>query len=270
MDSEEVEYQCSDCGFTVQADTNVCPKCGAPLEDLSTEAEFERIPVTSNLVDITIIESLMEDNNIEYSINSNSLDLVFGLSLGHYSTLMIHKDQVDVVKQILNNYVKEIPLASNTVERQSSLKGIDGWLLFFCIYLIILEPIMSLPYIIDYFVEIRDELNWYPLFRTTLDIVLVLTILMLLYGIYIGINLLRIRPDAVRSAILFLNVIIVYTVAVFFTIITILQASEPSFNQVIQNAFGYFIKETISSIGFVLIWILYLKQSERVKITYGV
>ncbi|MCH7774163.1 MAG: DUF2569 family protein, partial [Bacteroidetes bacterium] len=84
------------------------------------------------------------------------------------------------------------------------------------------------------------------------------------------INLLRIRPDAVRSAILFLNVIIVYTVAVFFTIITILQASKPSFNQVIQNAFGYFIKETISSIGFVLIWILYLKQSERVKITYGV
>lgn len=270
MDSEEVEYQCSDCGTTVQADTNVCPKCGASLEDLSTEAEFERIPVTSDLVDITIIESLLKDNNIEYSINKNSLDLVFGLSLGHYSTLMIHKDQVDLVKQILNTYEKDNPLAYNTVERQSSIKGVNGWLLFFCVYLIILGPLMSLPYIIDYIIEIRDELNWYPGVGVILDIDLILNILMLLYGIYVGINLLRIRPDAVRSAILYLNVIIVYMVAAFIIIIIILQASEPSFNQVIQNAFGYFIKETISSIGFVLIWILYLKQSERVKITYGV
>jgi hypothetical protein len=220
-------------------------------------------------VDITIIESLLKENNIEYSINNNSLNLVFGLPMGHYSTLMIHKDQVDVVKQILNNYENENSLAINTAEVQSSPKGVEGWLLFFCIYLIILGPLMSLPYIIDYIIETRDELNWYPGVGVILDIDLVISILMLLYGIYVGINLLRIRPDAVRSAILYLNVIIVYMVAAFFIIIIILQAYEPSFNQVIQNTLGYIIKETIVSIGFMVSWILYLKQSERVKNTFG-
>lgn len=270
MDSEEVEYQCSECGFTVQADTNVCPKCDTPLEDLLIEDEFERIPVTSDLVDITLIELLMKENNIEYYINNNSLDLVLGLPMGHYSTLMIHKDQVEVVKQILNAYEKDNPLAYNTVEQQSSLKGVDGWLLFLCINLIILEPLMSLPYFIDYIIETRDELNQYPGVGVILDIDLVIGILMLLYGIYVGIILLRIRPDAVRSAIQYLNIIILYMVAAFIIITIVLQAYEPSFNHVIQNILGYIIIETIFSIGVVIIWISYLKNSERVKITYGI
>jgi len=270
MDSEEVEYQCSDCGSTIQADTDVCQKCGALLEDLLVEDEFERIPITSDVVDITIIESLMKENNIEYFINNNSLDLVFGLPKGHNSTLMVHKEQVDLVRQILINYEKDIPLASKTVEQQSSLKGVGGWLLFFCVYLIVVAPLMSLPFIIDYIVETRDDFNLYPGVGTILDIDLVLNILMLFYGIYVGINLLRIRPDAVRSAILYLNVIILYMIAAFIIIIIVLQISEPSFNQVILNTLGYIMKETIFSIGLVIIWISYMKNSERVKNTYGV
>jgi hypothetical protein len=34
METEDVEYQCSDCGSTVSADAKVCKNCGANLEEI--------------------------------------------------------------------------------------------------------------------------------------------------------------------------------------------------------------------------------------------
>ena len=38
MKTEDVEYQCSDCGSTVPADAKVCPNCGASLEESKSSA----------------------------------------------------------------------------------------------------------------------------------------------------------------------------------------------------------------------------------------
>jgi DNA-directed RNA polymerase subunit RPC12/RpoP len=269
MDSEEVEYQCSECGTTVKVDEKVCPKCDAPLEDLSTNYELERIPVTSNPADIAVIESLLKDNNIEYSIINDSLDTTFGLSLGHSSTLMVRKDQVDLAKQILNEYQEENTMTPNKTIRHTSLKGVKGWLLFLCTILTILNPVMSLPYITRYFVDSRSDLKWYPLLGTALDIVVGLTILILLYGVYVGIALWRIQPDAIRSAILYLNAYLVFTIVMFLTVLTIFLISDVPYNETSQKIFGDLIKETIRAITFVVIWKLYLRHSERVMNTYG-
>ena len=269
MDYQEDEYQCSDCGTTVESDAEVCPKCNAPLEDSPTDTEFELIPVTSNLAEIAIIESILKDNNIEYSINNNAMDSVFGLSLGHSPTLLVRKDQVDVTIQLLNNYKKETTLAPATAVRQSSLRGVEGWLIFFCMFLI-LTPFMELPYIILYYIDTHSNLQWYPFLETVLNIDLVISILISFYAIYAGINLWRIHPNAIRSANLFLNLYIAYTAVAFITIAAFLQISDVPFNQVTQTAFGNFLKDTIRSITFLIIWKSYLKNSERVKNTYVV
>ncbi len=269
MDYQEDGYQCSDCGATVQVDTEVCPKCNAPLEEFQTDTEFELIPVTSNPAEIAILESFLKDNNIEYSINNDAMESVFGLSLGHSPTLLVRKDKVDLTVQLLNSYNEKNILCLSTSVRKSSLKGVEGWLFFFCM-LLILAPFMELPYIILYYIDTYSNIQRYPFFETALNIDIVISILISFYGIYAGINLWRIHPNAIKSANLFLNLYFAYTVVAFITIAAILQTSNLPFNQVTQTAFGYLLQDTIRSITFLLIWKSYLKNSERIKNTYVV
>ncbi len=267
MDYQEDEYQCSDCGTTVEADTEVCPKCNAPLEDLPTETDFELVPVTSNLAEIAIIESLLNDNNIQYSINKDAMDSVFGLSLGHSPTLLVRKDQFNVTIRLLSDYERKNIPVSATEEKQSSLRGVEGWLLVFCMFLI-LTPFMELPYIIIYYIDTSSYLQWYPALETVINIDIVLSFLIFLYGIYAGINLWRIHPNAIRSANLYLNFLLAYSIIFFFTAFLIL--TDVPYNQVTQEVFGYILYDTIGSITFILIWKSYLRNSKRVKITYMV
>ncbi len=50
----------------------------------------------------------------------------------------------------------------------------------------------------------------------------------------------------------------------------IFSISKIPFNTTVQYLYGDMIRETISSIAFVIVWKLYLKNSERVKNTYSV
>ena len=43
METEVVEYQCSDCGSTVLADDKVCKNCGASLEETINESPENKL-----------------------------------------------------------------------------------------------------------------------------------------------------------------------------------------------------------------------------------
>lgn len=282
MGTNESGYQCSECGAKVSADDNVCPNCGISLEDISedeisNEEEFVEIPVTSNPADLSSILSLLDENKIEYSIYDDAMENIWGPNFIQLPKLLVHKEQVEEVKEIISGIQDQVEVIDTEVfAKQSSenearlepIKGVEGWLLFFCMILIF-SPIAYIPYNINYYIEMQDELTWITFIDWFFIIDLVLSILISCLSIYAGLKLWRIRPDALKTTNVYLNVFLVYSLIIFLTITIIFSNFKIPFNTEIKFLYGQMIRETISSITFVVVLKLYLKNSERVKNTFG-
>lgn len=282
MDTEESEYQCSECGADVQSKARVCPNCGARLDDSSDEDEFVEIPVTSDPVNLSSILSLLKENEIEYLINNDAMENIWGANFIQFPRLIVHKDQYEITKEIINSFEnKDIKIIDNkifsdetdsdfqvkesSVEKQ--LKGVDGWLFFFCLSMI-LTPIAYLPYNFETYTEVKDAMTWFPFKGILLDVDLIASIIISVLSIYAGYNLWRINDRAVKSANLYLNAFLIYSILYFLIMVFIFSTYNLPFRGLTQQLFGDIFKETVSAATYVVIWKLYLKNSERVKNTY--
>jgi hypothetical protein len=266
MESKEAKYQCSDCGAGVQPDAEKCPSCGARLEDTESDSELFEIPISSNPIDVASIELILIENNILYSIRDNSMDTVFGLPMGNSPRLIVHKDKIDEVNRLVNNYLEEVGKL-NPENRQNSLSGVQGWLLIFCFYLVILNPLILLENILFEIFEPEIYSTIFSQFNLIFIIESVIVVLLVLYGFHAGIKLWRIKPGAVDSANKFLDLFLIYTIISISTLILIFLITELSLD-LSTVAAGIVIEDLIISIGFYLIWKSYLKNSIRVQNTY--
>jgi magnesium-transporting ATPase (P-type) len=280
MESQEEEYQCSDCGATVPANAKKCPSCGASLEVSPEEDQLVKIPMPSNLSDLSAIQSLLDENKIEYSIDENSMGSVFGLPIGQPLNLWIRKDQAELVNEIINSFFEKenaqildkeafTKEGNENEEQKAPLIGVKGWLLFFCISLIFLNPLINLISSIPYLIKDNYFLNFYPLLKLVTFIDIVLSFTLLAFGIYVGIRIWIVSPDAIRSANSFLNVLLVYAIVSPLIIFSLYFIYSINFSNEIVELFGNIFRETVHSVLYVIIWKLYLKNSERVKNTYS-
>jgi len=283
MESHEEEYQCSDCGATVPADAKTCQKCGASLEEISEEETsnkevFVQIPVTSHPANLSSILSLLDEKKIDYSINDDAMENIWGSNFIQVPKLLVHKEQVEEVKEIINSIHEEVEVIDNDVFKKESLEqdkkeqinGVEGWLLVFCMTLM-LGPFAYLYYDINTYFEIKDQhVIWIPFKDTILIIDLIITIVISCLSVYAGWSLWKISSNAISITRLYLNSVLAYSLFIFFLITIIFIASKIPFNTISLNIYGVVIKDTISSIAYVIIWKLYLKNSERVKNTFTV
>lgn len=280
MEPDEYEFQCSDCGTYIPTDAKICPNCGASFEEVPEEEDFIEIPISSEPSTIATIQSLLQENNIEYSINDNALENIFGSSFTQFPRLIIRKDQAELVNDIIGAFEEEnVEIldieAFKEEDREKGeqpvpLIGVKGWLLFFCISLIFIGPIISLPTIIVYLVNINNPLNYDPLPNLILNIDVIVSTLILLFGIYVGITIWRVRPNSIRYANIFLNAYLGYTILSFLIIFTIVPSYDIIYNSETVGFLGDTFRETVYSIGSVIVWKLYLKKSERVKNTFNI
>jgi len=109
MENQEEEYQCSECGTAVQADTKVCPNCGASLEETSDKEipdndkeELIEIPLTSDPAKLSAILSLLDEKKIVYSINENPMENIWGPTFTQVPRLLVHSDLEDEVNEIID------------------------------------------------------------------------------------------------------------------------------------------------------------------------
>ena len=289
MEDQEDEFQCSECGAEVQAATKICPKCGASLDDTSEEVEYEGILIPSDPVIISAIQSALEENDIQYSITESSMDTVFGLSISQMPRLMVNKNHVEWVKEIVEAVEKETVQSSleegldnenfeqakeefREVEEDDeklSLIGVRGWLLFFCISLVFINPLINIPLIILYIANQHNTLTIFPLLNTTLIIDLVITSLFSLIGIYVGIKLWEIHSRAISYTNLYLNSLFIFSIVTFVVYFVLIASYDESFNSTFVKFLGDNFKSTVYTIGYVIAWKLYLRNSERVKNTFN-
>jgi uncharacterized protein DUF2569 len=143
----------------------------------------------------------------------------------------------------------------------SEYRGVRGWLLFFCLNLIIIYPFIFLQAIV------RTALAYtaFPHFLSTSwlmtnIIVDIIYIGMALFSVYAGIALWKTRPNAVKMAKVYLVVFFVFYVAVGFLILKMdLQQSKEIFTLV----YGWSLW-----LAHLVAWYVYLNKSKRVKATY--
>ena len=283
LNNQEEEFQCSECGADVPSEANTCPNCGANLEETAEEAfspeeEFVDFPITSRPVDLTAILALLNENKIEYFINDNAMENIWGPNFIQLPRIMVHKDQVNIVKELIESIEKEeVQVLDNEVfkdsaleqpDKEQKLKGVEGVLFGLCL-IMILGPIATIPYFIYDFFLYQDIFNLFPSIYTFVLFDLLVSIYLAYLSINAGIKLYKIQPNAVQKAKQFFIILIIYQVIAFLSVNIIFSVNNIPFNSETINIYDGLITETISSVTYALVSIIYLNNSERVKNTYS-
>lgn len=136
---------------------------------------------------------------------------------------------------------------------------------FFCIGLTILTPLITLFNLISGYNATNQFFDQFPGLVTITVIDWLFSIGLMIFSIYAGIALWKIRPGAVNIVKKYLLTVLGYTIiAAFLPFIAGLpaRANDAMIAEVIKNIFR--------SIIYVFIWYSYLNKSKRVKATFNI
>lgn len=147
-------------------------------------------------------------------------------------------------------------------EVYSRYTSVGGWLLFLCVSLTILTPLLNFSTIMTELKDANAVSAYYPDIYQAVMVEVVFTLIMIAASVYVGASLWSIRPQAVFKAKLFLGVLPFFTLLGIFLTYLLLPAVGQS----------VFAKQSIFTVvrAFIYsgIWFFYLSNSQRVAETY--
>lgn len=153
-------------------------------------------------------------------------------------------------------------------EQTKSYEGVKGWLLFFCLVLIVISPIVNTYYLHKFWKMYHPVFQVLTAIKVDFIIHVAVSAFLGIFGIYAGIHLMRRMKNAVKIAKIFLVAMLIGGIAVaiidFGIIVAVLGLRSP----LAANAFAALLMGTIKPLVFFLVWNTYLNHSMRVKATY--
>ena len=155
------------------------------------------------------------------------------------------------------------PVSGDVVGPGLRLQGVRGWLLFFCITLVVLNPLASLFTFGLSLSQVSPALNRLPgLLVVAITDGLVSLALMAL-SVFAGVSLWRVRHNAVKWARTFLFAGVAY---VLISPLFIFLAGLPA--ALVVQALPNSYLSAGRSLVYYVIWLSYLARSKRVQATY--
>jgi hypothetical protein len=127
------------------------------------------------------------------------------------------------------------------------LRGVGGWLLLFCVWIVIVDPLLELR-VLPYLRYI--SLNW----------TLPLSFAVVIYGMVTGIQLWRVRP----GALVLLRVYFALVLA-----LTLLTVGLMFYGTYLMHVSLWSVFAWVRTAAFLGIWVTYFRVSQRVRATYG-
>jgi len=159
------------------------------------------------------------------------------------------------------SFVPPSPIAAKT-----GPKGINGWLVFFCVGLTILSPLISLAQIRLSWEQVQPLFEQFPNFKTAFMWENIGSVALLIYGFIVGVIVWGGNTNGREIAKRYLLIRLFGFIGI--ELITILIMSTMT-SQIVMSAiagvFGATMRETV----YFLIWWFYFKKSKRVRNTYG-
>jgi hypothetical protein len=146
----------------------------------------------------------------------------------------------------------------------TALKGVKGWLLFFCVSLTILAPLATLGQLGMEWNETAPYFTRFPSLHTAVMLETLMSIGLMAFSIYAGSALWSVKPKAVKIAKNYLLTMLAYSIVSPFVIIGV--ADLPSAATSAMTAEG--AKQAFRGLIGFAIWFTYLNRSKRVRATY--
>ena len=146
---------------------------------------------------------------------------------------------------------------------QPKYQGVRGWLLFFCINLTVLGPLLTIASLITAFGISPEALKEFPGLLVMLIIDTVLSLGIAGFGLYAGIKLWRVRPGAVLTAKQYLYCALTYHIIGIGLPWIAGLPPEDTKSMIVEG-----IRNTMRGLIHFAIWFSYLNKSKRVRATY--
>ncbi|MCX7772641.1 MAG: GYF domain-containing protein [Clostridia bacterium] len=148
----------------------------------------------------------------------------------------------------------------------TGLKGVGGWLLFFCVGLTILGPLLSLGQITMDWVKAKPLFFYFPNAKIAIMFESIGLMALLIYGFIAGCMIWGGNARGREIAKRYLLIRLVGFIGVELICVMIM------WDLVSQNVtlvIDAMVKPVFREVGFFLIWWFYFKKSKRVRNTYG-
>ena len=149
-------------------------------------------------------------------------------------------------------------------QNPSKVTEVGGWLLFFAITLLVINPVMRLVGIVSSFGPVASIASSYPRFTITFAIVFACDVAMMAFSIAAGVAVLRVKPYAVRLAKTFLLVNPIY---LFVATVAFGYSDLPAKANDAMNMEG--ANQASRTLLYSIFWAIYLHRSRRVRGTFA-
>ena len=146
---------------------------------------------------------------------------------------------------------------------QLKKKSVGGWLLFLCLVLAIISPLMTLYSLVTSFAELEPQFVTYPGFKTLFYVDTVLSTILMIFSIRAGVSLWKVLPGAVTRAKNYL-----YLYASYIAVSSIIPFVVGLPSMFTEAMTPIVLTNIIRSVIFFSVWLAYLNKSKRVKETF--
>ncbi|MGD2295544.1 MAG: DUF2569 family protein [Candidatus Aminicenantes bacterium] len=155
--------------------------------------------------------------------------------------------------------IQEI-ISQKVIAEKSKYYGVKGWLLFFCVSLTILSPILTSFVLITSYGEFLASFYNYLSLRIIAILYILISISITIFGIVAGVKLWVKRPNAVRITRAYLTTLLLFNI--YGGLLVFLM------ELLVHSVSGSYLREFIGAFIYFFIWNSYFNKSKRVKATF--
>ena len=153
---------------------------------------------------------------------------------------------------------------TDLVEQASPYKGVRGWLLWLCLGLTVFSPIVTVVMLARGWGQSVQYLDRFPGLTVVNAIDTILSVGLMAFSIYAGVQLWRVRSHVVSTAKKYFVCLLAYQGIA--AVLPFMAGLPPEASQEILKAVA---RDAVRAIIGVVIWYSYLNKSRRVQATYG-
>ena len=152
----------------------------------------------------------------------------------------------------------------NRAWRDLRASGVGGWLMFFIVTLVFINPLRLCASLGQYSSDWEPFYATYPFLKLINFINIAVGLGLICFSVYAGLSLWKVRPNAVRTAKTYLLALAISSITL--TCLPLIAGLPEQANTAMLQVLPL---EILKLLVYPTVWYLYLNKSKRVATTYG-